>query len=103
VAVDAVRPEVQERRRIDPWYRYNTLLYVQENRLGELPAVLQDRILSADQPIPELCPITIRLRNRVVSLLPLSWATGLAKQKEKFILRRVIRKQKRSQETYEPR
>ncbi len=65
---DPVRPLVARSSNVEPWYRYNTLLYVRDDALSLLPnAVLESRV---DGEPRELAPWTWRTRNAILASLP---------------------------------
>ncbi len=67
---DWVRPQVCARTEIEPWYRFNTLLYVSGAARSELPpALLRTRIPEAS-PVPDLAPRWFRARRELVRRLP---------------------------------
>ena len=66
------------------WYRYNTVLYAHRDALSELPESVRSRALH-DEAVPDLSPGWYQLRKRLVSLLPTSMATRIAKLKERRV------------------
>jgi SAM-dependent methyltransferase len=67
---DALRPLILADGEIEPWYRYNTLIYANaegEKRLS--PAALATRV-AAGTPIADLAPLPWKLRRAVLSRLP---------------------------------
>jgi SAM-dependent methyltransferase len=82
-AVDYLRPRILTELAIDPWYRYNTLLYLRGELIASLSPELQGSVLPEDQPIPDLAPLAYRLRKQLVRRLPVKLMTALARLKER--------------------
>jgi SAM-dependent methyltransferase len=75
VAHDPFRPLLRGRTDVEPWYRYNTLLYVREDRLGDLPESIAASKLPATTPVPDVSSPLFRLRKAILSALP-RWAVS---------------------------
>jgi SAM-dependent methyltransferase len=82
VALDYIRPRVHNDNTVEPWYRYNTLLYASRPHLPKLPAALLDSRIPEGGPIPDLSPPLYRLRKALTAALPIPVATKIAKIKE---------------------
>ena len=67
---DPLRPRIVTDRRVEPWYRYNTLLYVREERCGSLPHEVRLTEVSPGTDIAERAPLSWRLRNRILLSTP---------------------------------
>lgn len=67
---DALRPEIAANRAVEPWYRYNTLLYVRGDAIASLPSQILAREVAPSGVPAELAPVTWRLRNAIVRVLP---------------------------------
>jgi SAM-dependent methyltransferase len=87
VALDCVRPQLLHDERIEPWYRYNTLLYAAPGIWSGLPEALRRSRVADDRPIEDLSPQAYRLRKSLVRLLPVPLMTALAKLKERRVAR----------------
>ena len=84
---DPIRPAVLNDDRVEPWYRYNTLLYVAEGKVLTLsPEILRTEIKSGF-PIKNVAPLSWRMRNAVIGVLPEFLAAGLVKAKHAWIRR----------------
>lgn len=69
-AYDFVRPRVRDNHDVEPWYRYNTVVYASREGAGRLsPAVLAARV-PEDQKLSEGGALSWRLRRAVVRFLP---------------------------------
>jgi SAM-dependent methyltransferase len=76
---DAIRPAIVQNANVEPWYRYNTLLYVRGEALARLPSsVLSSRV--EGEPT-ELAPLTWRARNAVLGSLPKPIVNALVQAK----------------------
>jgi SAM-dependent methyltransferase len=80
--LDFVRPQLAGDRSIEPWYRYNTLVFVRTTRLPELSAALRASLVPLGQPIPDVSPALYRVRKRVIGVLPVWASTALAVAKK---------------------
>src|SRR5581483_6200432 len=81
---DAVRPRIAHDYAIQPWYRYNTLLYVRSSAIGALPAKLAQTRIADGEPIPDFAPLLWRLRCGVLRFLPVETTTRLAVLKHRL-------------------
>lgn len=88
VALDYIRPRVKDAREVEPWYRYNTFLYVNEARLSELPQKLIATRVADDRPLRDISPPLYKLRKSLVRLLPVGAMTRVAKIKEQLVTAR---------------
>lgn len=87
LAVDCLRPLIQEQKEIEPWYRYNTILYISQDRLKTLPDFFQRALVGENNKIPDISPGLYKIRKRLISLLPVAAVTRLAKIKEHMVSR----------------
>jgi hypothetical protein len=78
VAFDCVRPELKNNRHVAPWYRYNTILYVNAAGRVGLPQDILDTEISAGQPVRNTSHLGWRLRLALVKLLPRPAVTFIA-------------------------
>ena len=81
---DPLRGEILADRRILPWYRYNTFLYVSERAPAALREALAGCRVPSERAPPDLAPWPYRLRRRLVALLPVRAATALAVAKKRL-------------------
>ncbi len=85
---DFLRPAIQFQPRVDPWYRYNLLLFVREDAVDSLePAVAATRMRPGNC-VPDLAPVTWRMRRRMLSMLPPSVLTRMASARQRVMLRK---------------
>ena len=83
VVADYLRPRVLADARVDPWYRYNTLLYLSRDAVPRLAAELRASLIPDDRPVPDVSPLSYRLRKQLVRALPVRLMTALARMKER--------------------
>ncbi len=67
---DFLRPTFAQNADVEPWYRFNSLLYVKESAVSALPASIRSTQLSDQQAIPEFSSIPWRVRKILVRLMP---------------------------------
>lgn len=77
---DFVRPQVRHTR-IAPWYRFNTLLYAR----GPVPPAVERTEIPAAAPVPDLAPLSYRLRKQIVRRIPLGAQARLARLLYRFV------------------
>lgn len=70
MAVDALRPRVARDPRVEPWYRYNTLLFVEESRLASLDPALRSALVVDGVRLRRYAPLPVRIRHRLVAAVP---------------------------------
>jgi SAM-dependent methyltransferase len=84
LALDCLRPRILSEPAIDTWYRYNTLLYVRRAAIMGLGDTLQASLLPQERAVPDLAPLSYRLRKQLVSRLPVALMTAMARIKERL-------------------
>ena len=87
-AVDYLRPLVFADREIQWWYRYNTILYVTDEKLAALPEPFRAARIADERPLRNYYPLGHRLRNVLVRKLPGNTANRLARLKSSLAARR---------------
>jgi SAM-dependent methyltransferase len=87
--IDLVRDAIKGDDLIEPWYRYNTLLYASAPGFASLPTAVQARAIPDDQRIRDVSPPLYRLRKRIIATLSVPAVTRLAKWKERAIARKL--------------
>lgn len=81
-AYDLIRPRI-DKPEVEPWYRYNVILYIEDRVRNALPDAVKATKLS-DQPIPELAPLSWRLRCGALRPLPIAVVNYLAVLKHRL-------------------
>jgi SAM-dependent methyltransferase len=84
-AFDYLRPRIASDMSISFWYRYNTILYVHRDRAGALPPEVIATRVDSTLAIPDIAPVSFRLRKAVVRSLPVSLRYTLARFKARFL------------------
>jgi SAM-dependent methyltransferase len=77
---DFVRAAVAGNRQVEPWYRYNALLFARDNVLARLDNAVQHTQIPDSTPVPDVAPLTWRLRNATLRRMPASlvqWLVAL--------------------------
>jgi len=87
VVLDCIRPEIKGVRSIEPWYRYNTFLYVHQDKLSQLPEKFLAHRVPNGEKLRDVSPWLYKLRKLLVRLLPVSLATHIGQVKEVFVAR----------------
>ncbi len=81
---DPLRARILHDAGVEPWYRYNTFLYVRTDGMQRVHAALESsRVPVAERP-RDLSPWVYRLRKRLVALLPVQTATWIAGGKQRL-------------------
>lgn len=81
---DCLRPQIINNKNLQAWYRFNTFLYVNENKIEELSKDVRATQILPDMPIQDLSPLTYRIRKGVVNVLPEGVKNGLATAASKW-------------------
>jgi SAM-dependent methyltransferase len=85
---DWLRPRIYHLNTVEPWYRYNVLLFVRNAAIDRVSPDLLQTEIPHDQPVPTWAPLSWRLRNSVLAQLPKASVHQLAMLKHKLILMR---------------
>jgi len=83
---DPLRPLLVSDHKVEPWYRYNTLLYVAEELVAGLPASVASTEVPQGTDIAELAPWAWRVRNRILGQLPGPVSRQLVRVKHNFTI-----------------
>lgn len=88
-AFDCVRPKLKAAGDVEPWYKYNTILYVNQAGRKHLP----DEVLATEIPqgtkVPNAGSLLWRLRRVIVSFLPRGIVTWIAQTRAAIIARKA--------------
>lgn len=76
---DCLRPHLKNDKTAAPWYRYNTVLYVNDAGLEGLSDVVLGHAVPAGQKVKDGGGLAWRLRKAIVSRLPRNTVTQIAK------------------------
>ncbi|MFS4580828.1 methyltransferase domain-containing protein [Phaeobacter sp. C3_T13_0] len=88
-AFDCVRPALKNAEGVEPWYRYNTVLYMNDAGRTGLPAEVLATEIPAEQPVPLAGSLGWRLRRGVVSAMPRPMVTRIAQIRAAIIARQA--------------
>lgn len=91
-AYDCIRPHLSNTQEIEPWYRYNAVLYVNDAGLEGLPQSIIQHKVPAGEAVQNGGDMLWKLRRSVVSRLPRSTVTQIAQARAKFLAARATRK-----------
>ncbi|MBK0394016.1 methyltransferase domain-containing protein [Ramlibacter algicola] len=95
---DCLRPWLRDSAAtVEPWYRYNLLLFVRHDAIGGLPDAVRAKRVPAGTPLPDVSPLPYRARKRLLSMLSPMLVTRLARAKHALLngVRAVIQEQHR--------
>ncbi len=81
---DWIRPAISALPKIEPWYRYNCLLYATARVSAELAPEIQAARIPTNARVAELAPALWRMRNAVLRALPAGVVQQLALLKHKL-------------------
>jgi len=86
-AYDFVRPALAGNTSVEPWYRYNSILYLNDRSAAKAPeAVLSTRVKGR---VKDAGSVPWRMRKAVVSLMPQSMVTSIAKRRAAVLAARA--------------
>ena len=89
VVFDFVRPIILHEQSVEPWYKYNSFIYVRRLRLDAMPSELRVTQVSDDQQLKDLSPIIYRIRKALVRLLPVAAVSLLSRLRIALLIRRA--------------
>jgi len=89
---DFVRPLVRRDRRIEPWYRYNTLFFCHDDLIAQLPPAIAAAAVPENGSIREYSPAGYRLRKALMRPISPRLVSALAILKHKLIVRSINRR-----------
>ena len=84
---DCIRPQVKGISSIEPWYRFNTVLFLKESKLEELSldaAFLSTRV-DANYDFTQAIDASWLIRNKILSFIPYSIINALSKMKQRIL------------------
>jgi len=85
-AYDVLRPVVASRAEVEPWYRFNTLLYVNEAGAAGLPEAVRARAIPPGAEVPRYGHLGWRARTFLGQALPRPVTTGLARLRARLVV-----------------
>ena len=75
---DWIRPQIRDVPGIEPWYRFNPLLYVHRDAVSALPSDIRQNLVPSSSRLVEGGNFRWRVRRSVVSRLPRSVVDAIA-------------------------
>jgi hypothetical protein len=89
VCFDPIRPAVRHKPAIQPWYRYNTLLYASEAAAARLPELLARTRVAECEQLREGGNLQWKMRRAVLRHLPIKAVTYIAKRRAAWIAKKA--------------
>ena len=86
-AIDMIRPVLARDPRVEPWYRYNSFVFVHNDLVSRLPAELQRLRIAPNGAIPDVSPALYKIRKALFRPLPPAVITQLARLKKHWHVR----------------
>lgn len=89
VAIDYLRPLIRDDAKIEPWYRYNIMLYVSRDRLPDLPESVRSHLVGETDELDDYRPLADRLRHAVLRQLPIGAVNRLSRLRAALAARKA--------------
>ena len=83
-AFDAFRPGLAGLADVEPWYRYNVLLYVRNDKVPALSGDVRQSEIPEGRAVPDVSSPLFRVRKLVLSKLPRPVVTAMARTKHRL-------------------
>jgi hypothetical protein len=90
-AFDCVRPRLKDTAGVEPWYRYNTVLYANAAGRNRLPPEVLACEVPMGQKVQLAGSLGWRMRRGIVSLLPRAMVTKIAQIRAAVLARKAQR------------
>lgn len=81
---DCLRRRIIDDRDVQVWYRFNSFLYVHEDKIADLSSAIKTTEVPRNKPVPDVSPFSYRVRKGIVNVLPNSIKNGLAAAASKW-------------------
>lgn len=88
---DYLRPKLGSNNIVEPWYRYNLLLFVHDSEIAQLRATVQATRVGDNSPIADHSPTGYRIRKAILRQLPIKAVTRLANWKHRRAVQELSR------------
>lgn len=92
-AFDCIRPHLLHAKEVEPWYRYNTVLYVNAAGRKGLPQEVLSTEIPEGEQLENAGSLAWRMRRGVVSFLPRPAVTRIAQVRAAAIARQARRQE----------
>ena len=83
---DFIRHGIRRMQDVEPWYRYNLVLYVKRSTIPSLPPSVAQSQIPEGVPIPDVSPAIYRARKAILRCLPIAMASRLAILKHRSLI-----------------
>ena len=91
-AYDCLRPALRGDDSVEPWYRYNAVLYANADGAAKLPEAVRAQKLKEGEVLRNAGDLKWRLRRLVVSFLPQNTVTWVAQMRASILAAKSRRK-----------
>jgi SAM-dependent methyltransferase len=85
---DFLRPQLRDHHEVEAWYRYNSMLYVREDRAASLSVEVTRTRIASGSPIQNSAPMSFRMRTMLLRMCPVAVVTKLAALRHRLVLAR---------------
>ena len=82
---DCVRARILRNAEIQPWYRYNVVLFARKDGIDRLSQRILSSEIPASQPIPDVSPLLWRVRNACLRAIPQPGIDALSRLKGRVV------------------
>lgn len=86
---DFVRPSIAGDMSIEPWYRYNILLFVHADEVRRLSTRVTSAFVDRGTRVSDVSPFSYKCRKLLLRWLPVSVKTEIAVMKSRFVVSRL--------------
>jgi hypothetical protein len=83
---DFIRPRIKDSRAVEPWYRYNALLFVADDAVPRLPEPVRATRIADGAPVPDVSPVVFRMRKEILRRLSTTHVDRLAVLKHRLMV-----------------
>lgn len=90
-AYDCIRPKLADNRAVEPWYRYNAVLYVNEAGRAGLPDEVLQTEIPSNTKVADGGNALWRLRKQIVRHMPRGMVTQIAQVRASILARQAQR------------
>lgn len=89
VLFDFVRPLISGEDRVEPWYRYNILLFAHVDEMKRLSPLVRKTMVNGGTRVTDVSPLTYQCRKLLLRWLPVSVKTEMAVMKSRLVVSRL--------------
>ncbi|MEM6387085.1 MAG: class I SAM-dependent methyltransferase [Pseudomonadota bacterium] len=86
---DFVRPILAKETEVEPWYRFNSIMYVNDEGAANLPEIIKATRVEGGAPFSDYSDLAWKLRRAVVGRLPQSTINRISQVRAEMIARRA--------------